>query len=73
MKTRSIISVGVIGIILLAVLGISLNFNETTHENKIRIAYFPNIGHAVPIVGMEKGFFEKIRSPCPLSELHVQC
>jgi NitT/TauT family transport system substrate-binding protein len=59
MKTRSIISAGVIGIVLLSVLGISLNFNETTHENKIRIAYFPNIGHAVPIVGMEKGFFEK--------------
>ena len=58
MKTRSVISAGITGIILLSVLGISLSSNDTTHENKIRIAYFPNIGHAVPIVGMEKGFFE---------------
>jgi NitT/TauT family transport system substrate-binding protein len=58
MKTRSVISAGISGIILLSVLGISLSSSDTTHENKIRIAYFPNIGHAVPIVGMEKGFFE---------------
>jgi NitT/TauT family transport system substrate-binding protein len=58
MKTRSVISAGIAGIILLSVLGISLSSSDTTHENKIRIAYFPNIGHAVPIVGMEKGFFE---------------
>ncbi len=61
MKTRSIISASVATIILLSALGISLNSSETTHENKLRIAYFPNIGHAIPIVGMEQGFFaEKI-------------
>ena len=27
-------------------------------HDQLRIAYFANIGHAVPIVGMEKGFFE---------------
>ena len=58
MKTRSLIFVGITGIVLLSVLGITLNYNDTTHENKIRIAYFPNIGHVIPIVGMEKGFFE---------------
>jgi len=58
MKTRSAISAGIVGIGLLFVLGITLS-SDTTLENKIRIAYFPNIGHAVPIVGMEKGFFEK--------------
>ncbi len=45
--------------VLLSILGITLNSSDTTHENKLRIAYFPNIGHAIPIVGMEKGFFEK--------------
>jgi len=45
---------------LLSVLGISFSSSDNTHENKIRIAYFPNIGHAIPIVGMDKGFFEKI-------------
>ena len=32
--------------------------NDESNENKIRIAYFPNIGHAIPIVGMENGFFQ---------------
>ena len=59
MKTRSIISTCIAGIVLLSALGITLSSSDTIHENKIRIAYFPNIGHAIPIVGMEKGFFEK--------------
>ena len=58
MKTLSAISAGIAGIVLLSVLGITLS-SDTSHENKIRIAYFPNIGHAIPIVGIEKGFFEK--------------
>ena len=36
-----------------------LSSSDTIGENKIRVAYFPNIGHAVPIVGIEKGFFEE--------------
>ncbi len=59
MKTRLIISASIVGIILVSVIGISLNSSESTHENKIRIAYFPNIGHVIPIVGMENGVFEK--------------
>lgn len=38
---------------------LGLNNDNETFENKIRIAYFPNIGHAVPIVGVEQGFFEQ--------------
>ena len=59
MKTRSIISASIVGIIALSVLGITLNSGESTHENKLRIAYFPNIGHVIPIVGMDNGSFEK--------------
>ncbi len=58
MKTRSAISAGIVGIVLLSALGITLS-SDTTHENKMRIGYFPNIGHAVPIVGIEKGFFQE--------------
>ena len=47
------------GIVVLSVIGVVLNPSESENENKIRIAYFPNIGHAIPIVGMEKGFFEE--------------
>ncbi|MCV0401490.1 MAG: ABC transporter substrate-binding protein [Nitrosopumilus sp.] len=59
MKTRLIVSTGVAGIILLSLVGFALNSDDSSAENKIRIAYFPNIGHAIPIVGIEKGFFEK--------------
>ena len=58
MKTRSAISAGIAGIVLLSVL-VTLSSIDTTRENKLRIAYFPNIGHAIPIVGIEKGFFEE--------------
>ena len=57
MKTRSVITVGIAGIIIFSVLGIVLNPSDATHESKIRLAYFPNIGHAIPIVGIEKDFF----------------
>ena len=58
MKTRSVIFASVVGVIILSALGIAMNSTVESNENKIRIAYFPNIGHAIPIVGMEKGFFE---------------
>jgi NitT/TauT family transport system substrate-binding protein len=58
MKTRSLISASIVGIILLSVLAVSMTSNDESNENKIRIAYFPNIGHAIPIVGMENGFFQ---------------
>lgn len=59
MKTHSLVISGIAGIILLSVLWVILNSDQDMPENKIRIAYFPNIGHAIPIVGMEKGFFQK--------------
>lgn len=64
MKTRSMILAGIVGIAALSMLGIVLSFNNNNddgaiYENKLRIAYFPNIGHAVPIVGIENKFFEK--------------
>ncbi len=57
MKIRSVIATGIGAIIVFSALGVALSSSDTTYENKIRIAYFPNIGHAIPIVGMEKGFF----------------
>ncbi|WP_299292507.1 ABC transporter substrate-binding protein [Nitrosopumilus sp.] len=57
MNARSAITAGIVGIVALSALGVALNSSDTTHENKLRIAYFPNIGHAVPIVGIEQGYF----------------
>ena len=58
MKTRSLISASIVGVILLSVLVVSVTSNEESNEDKIRIAYFPNIGHAIPIVGIENGLFQ---------------
>ena len=57
MKIRSAIAAGIGAIIVFSALGVALSASDDTYENKIRIAYFPNIGHAIPIVGMEKGIF----------------
>ena len=59
MKIRSIVLAG-IGVILLAIaVGIALDLNKNSSESSIRVAFFPNIGHAIPIVGLERGTFEE--------------
>jgi NitT/TauT family transport system substrate-binding protein len=63
MTIKMIISISIAVIVLCSVAGIILNSNDTSNENNLRIAYFPNIGHVIPIVGIETGFFsEKIDS-----------
>ena len=58
MKMRSAVLAG-IGVIAIAIaLGIGLDLSNETAENTIRVAFFPNIGHAIPVVGMERGIFE---------------
>lgn len=46
-------------LVLLTVSVFALDFNNDSRENAVRIAYFANIGHAIPIVGIEQGFFEQ--------------
>ena len=58
MKIRSVVLAG-IGVIFLAIaVGIASDLSNDSSENSIRVAFFPNIGHAIPVVGMEKGIFE---------------
>ena len=58
MKMRSAVLAG-IGVIFLAIAaGITLDLSKDTSENTLRVAFFPNIGHAIPIVGLERGTFE---------------
>lgn len=59
MKIGPAILAGIVSVSVLAIIAIMTNSSETTHENRLRVAYFPNIGHAIPIIGMEKGIFEK--------------
>ncbi len=58
MKIRSTVIVGMLAVSIISTAGIVYIFHEPTPENKLRVAYFPNIGHAIPIIGLEKGIFE---------------
>ena len=63
MSVKMILSVGIAVIILGSIGAIVLNSNEKLNENNLRIAYFPNVGHVIPIVGIENDFFlEQISS-----------
>ena len=58
MKIRSAVLAG-IGVVLLAIaVGIASEAGKDSSET-IRVAFFPNIGHAIPIMGMERGTFEE--------------
>lgn len=57
MKFRSAVSIGIGGIVVIIVAFAILNSADSVQTNKIRVAYFPNIGHAIPIVGIENGIF----------------
>lgn len=59
MKISQAVGIGIGIIILASVLLVNSNFQENSSGDKLRIAYFPNIGHAIPIVGMENGFFKQ--------------
>lgn len=58
MKTRALIIIGILVITLISIGLVTQSSNENRHENKIRVAYFHNISHAVPIVGIEQGIFQ---------------
>lgn len=57
MNLRKAISlgIGVIAVIIL-VLGV-VDYADFSDENKIRVAFFPNVAHAVPIIGIENEIF----------------
>lgn len=48
-----------VGAAAAAVVGYALFQEETTGEARMRVAFFPNIAHAVPVVGTEMGAFER--------------
>ena len=57
MKFRQSISIG-IGTIAVVIVALAVvNSADLAQENKVRVAFFPNVGHAVPIVGIENEIF----------------
>ena len=58
MKIQSVI-LAAVGFALIAIaVGISSTFGENSNENVLRVAFFPNIGHAIPIIGLERETFQ---------------
>jgi len=54
------IGLGIAIVIAISIVVISVNSSTIfDSDKKIRVAFFPNIGHSIPIVGLEKGFFEE--------------
>ena len=59
MKISIVITLGIVAVIAIAVITTIGSGLEQSSQSKIRVAFFPSIGHAVPIVGIENGIFEK--------------
>jgi len=60
MNFRSAIAAGIMGVVVVSV-ALAVFTSEQDDKDKIRLAFFPNVGHAVPIIGLEQEiFYEKL-------------
>ena len=59
MKIRTVIFLAVVGVAAIAIVGAIIETGQSAQEDKIRVAFFPNVGHVVPIVGYETGIFSE--------------
>ena len=48
-----------IGVIVVAAVAVSLASTTSSQHDHVRVAFFPNIGHAIPIVGLENQIFSE--------------
>ena len=58
MKISIPIGFGIAAVIAIAIVAALSGAQEQSNQDKIRVAFFPSIGHAAPIVGIENGIFE---------------
>jgi len=57
-----ILGMAVSGIVVIVAIAITITFfsdSDQINQDKIRVAFFPSIGHIIPIVGLEEKIFEK--------------
>ena len=59
MKILGMAVSGIVVIVAIAITIISFSDSDQINQDKIRVAFFPSIGHIIPIVGLEEKFFEK--------------
>jgi len=56
--TVTVFSLTIMIIAVAVIVVLTGNYSETS-QDKLRVAFFPSIGHAVPIVGLENGIFQE--------------
>ena len=59
MKILGMAVSGIVVIVAIAITIISFSDSDQINQDKIRVAFFPSIGHIIPIVGLEEKIFEK--------------
>ena len=59
MKILGMAVSGIVVIVAIAITITSFSDSDQINQDKIRVAFFPSIGHIIPIVGLEEKFFEK--------------
>ncbi len=59
MKMPVVIGSVIVAIIAVTVVVTLTNSTYETNQDKLRVAFFPSIGHAVAIVGLENGIFQE--------------
>jgi len=59
MKISVAITLGIGAIIAIAMITSLGDSSDQANQDKVRVAFFPSIGHAVPIVGIENGIFQR--------------
>ena len=59
MKILGMTVSGIVVIVAIAITIISFSDSDQINQDKIRVAFFPSIGHIIPIVGLEEKIFEK--------------
>ena len=59
MKILGMAAGGIVVIVVISITIISFSDSDQINQDKIRVAFFPSIGHIIPIVGLEEKIFEK--------------
>ena len=59
MKILGVAVGGIVVIVAIAITITSFSDSDQINQDKIRVAFFPSIGHIIPIVGLEEKIFEK--------------
>ena len=59
MKILGMAAGGIVVIVAIAITIISFSDSDQINQDKIRVAFFPSIGHIIQIVGLEEKIFEK--------------